>query len=788
VVKALDRKLLRDLSQMAGQVITIALVVACGIASYVATKGTYYSLLYARDTYYERYRFADVFAQLERAPESLRARIEALRGVARAQTRVVKPISIPIEGMAEPAVADLVSLSPGGEALLGNLALRGGRMVEPGRNDEVVVLEAFAHAHGLRTGSRLPAVIAGVRRELRVVGIALSPEYVFSVARGQLLPDPRHFGVLWMDRDVVAAAFHMEGGFNDLLVRLQPGASQSGVIDGLNRLLEPYGGYGAHGRDKQLSYNALRGELAQLETMTTLLPSIFLGVAAFLINVVLSRMVQLQRGEIAVLKAVGYDNAQVGVHFMKLVCVIVLGGALLGLGVGAWLGGLMTGLYTKYFHFPSLHYRLEPRLLLLALSSSLASASLGALGAVRAVMRLPPAEAMRPPAPASYRQGLSGRLRVTLLFGQSARMVLREIERKPLRALLSALGVAMAVAVLVAGRFGADAVDWFMRVQFELSQREDLNVTFRRALPERALRELAHLPGVLRAEGLRMVPVRYRFGARSRESALFGHPANAELRRVLDRDGHPSELPSHGLLLTSTLATILGARVGDTVVVELLEGERRQHLLAVTGLVDEVFGLYGHMQSDALSRVLNQEPMISLALLSVDPAKRKELERALIARPDVLGINRLDNMVEQFRQQTAGQMRVTSLILTLFAAIIAAGVIYNNARIAISTRSRDLASLRVLGFRRGEISAILLGEMAVQVLAALLPGMLLGGLIAQLMMAGADPEMYRFPVVISARTYSFAALVTVVASLASALVVRNKLDQLDLIGVLKSRE
>jgi putative ABC transport system permease protein len=788
MVKALDRKLLRDLRHMTGQVITIALVVACGIASYVAINGTYYSLLGARDRYYERYRFPDVFADLERAPRSLERRVEAIDGVARAQTRVVESISVPIESMAEPATAALISMPSGEPPVLGGISLREGRMFEPGRADEVVVLEAFALGHHLRVGDRLPAVIAGIRRDLRIVGVAQSPEYVFSISPGEMSPDPRRFGVLWMDEDVVRAAFVMQGAWNDLLVRLQPGASERAVISALDRLLEPYGCHGAYGRDKQISNNVLRGELAQLQTLTALLPTIFLGVAAFLINVVLSRLVQLQRPQIATLKAVGYGRFAVGLHYLKLVSVVVVSGAAFGMGVGAWLGSHLVQLYTRYFHFPTLHFALEPRVLTLALGSSLLAAVVGALSAVRAVMKLPPAEAMRPEAPATYKRGLSTKLGLPLFFGQAAEMVMRELERKPIRALLSSLGIAMAVSVLIAGRFGADAVQWYMQVQFELSQREDLDVSFRRPVKPSALGELAHLPGVLKVEPLRMVTVRYRAGHRSRESVLLGHPSGATLRRLVDQKGKLATPPEQGVLLTTTLAKILHVGVGDKVTIEVLEGQRSVHEVQVAGLVDEVFGLFGHMQLRAVEQLLGSEPTMSMALLSIDPAQRDRLERLLKQRPEVLGVNRLDNIIQMFREQTAGQMRFTTLILTIFAAVIACGVIYNNARIALSTRGRDLASLRVLGFRKSEISAILLGELAIQVLVALPAGMYLGGVISHQMMANADPEMYRFPVVISAQTYAFATVVTLAASLASALVVRNRLDHLDLIGVLKSRE
>jgi putative ABC transport system permease protein len=729
-----------------------------------------------------------VFASATRVPDSVLARIAALPGVAIAHTRILDQVSFLVPGMPEPALGELVAYSARATPPLGAIALREGRMFEPGRADEAVVLEAFARAHGLRTGDRLPTVIAGIRRDLRITGIALSPEYTFSLAPGDMMPDPRRFGVVWMDRDLVAAAFQMGGAWNDLVVRLQPGASSTAVRAEIDRVLAPFGGYGAIDRDRQRSNGALRGELAQLDTLTRIMPVIFLGVAAFLINVVLMRLVQLQRSQIAALRAIGYTRGAVARHYLELVLVIVIAGCLIGLPVGVWVGGKMTALYTRYFHFVALEYQLVPRVLTLGIASSVLSAVLGALSVVLAVMRLPPAEAMRPEPPSRYRRGVSGRLPVGRWFGHSAVLVFRELERKPLRALLSALGIAAGIAVLISGRFGSDAVDWFMHVHFELALREDLTVSFRRSVPASATAELAQIPGVLRAEGLRIAGVRYRFGHVTRDSLLFGHPKHAELRRVLDAKGALHPVPEHGLSLDATLARKLGCKLGDEVTVELLEGERGVRRVRVTAIVDEVFGLFGRMDAAELERVWNEQPRISQALLQIDPLRYATISRALKDRPEVLSVSRQATMLELFRKQTAGQMRFTTLLLTIFAAIIASGVVYNNARIALSTRSRDLASLRVLGFRRREISTVLLGELAIQLALAILPGLWFSRLLAQAIMAGADPELYRFPVVISARTDAFAFVVTLGAALVSALIVRHRLDHLDLIGVLKSKD
>jgi putative ABC transport system permease protein len=404
------------------------------------------------------------------------------------------------------------------------------------------------------------------------------------------------------------------------------------------------------------------------------------------------------------------------------------------------------------------------------------------------VLSLPPAQAMQPEQPARYRRSWLDRLGIAWLFGHASTLISRELSRRPLRTLLSALGIALGIAVLVAGRFGYDTTNYFMNVQFSLAQREDMTVIFRRPQPTAALRELRRLPGVLETEGLRALSVRYRFGPRSRDTVLYGHPKQPRLRRVLDQRGRVVQVPEEGIMLTSTLGRILGVSVGDRLTIEVLEGQRGKFTRTVVGFADELLGIAGHMEASQVARMLGSESLVSVGLLRIDPHELVALRRALRERPEVLGVARREAMVREFEKQTAGQMRFTTWVLTGFAMIIAAGVVYNNARVALSTRSRDLASLRVLGFWRSEISTILLGELAIQVLLAIIPGLWLGRVIVERMMLSADPELYHFPIVVSMQTYAFAVTVTLVAALLSALVVRNRLDHLDLIGVLKSKE
>lgn len=786
MVSALNRKLLRDLARLRGQLITIALVVACGIASFITMQSTWSSLHVSRAIYYDSYRFADVFAHLKRAPNTLSARIAEIPGVARAYTRIVEPVMLPLEDLPEPASGSIVSIPDDDLPALNGVHLRDGRL--PERADEILLLQSFADAHGMKPGDELPAVVNGTRRDLRIAGIALSPEFVFAMPPGDITVDEKRFAVLWMHESALAPAYQMKSAFNDVCLKLQPGANVRAVTESLDAMLAPYGGTGAIPNDKQFSNFTLNGELQQLESMATVVPTIFLGVAAFLLNVVLARLVSLQRSEIAALKALGYLDRQIAFFYLKLVALIVLLGAILGIGIGVWFGRSMVEMYTRFFKFPTLTYRLESHHVVIALSISLLAAVVGALATARAVAQLPPAEAMRPAPPASYHPTVLERLGLFELLGPAARMVVREIERRPVRTLLSALGIAFAVAIVVVGQCWNDATDFLIQVQFHRAMREDVSVSFIEPRAARAVREIAHVPGVLYAEGARMVPVRFRVGNRFRDAALWGYPAEPELRRILDQFAHAKPLPQHGIMLTQKLGEVLGIGVGDRVEVDVREGERRTIVLEVADLVDESFGLQGYMRLDELHSVLREQPNVSMALVTIDPIRYDEVHRRLKTMRAVASVTRRDNVSERFQEQSGDMMKVTTAILTLFAAIIAVGVVYNNARVALAVRTRDLASLRVLGFTRAEVAAILLGELGIQVIIAIPLGLVIGTWLARAMMSVADPETYRFPAIISTQTYAFAIVVALASGVISALLVRRRLNQLDLIGVLKTRE
>lgn len=787
-MKALDRKLFRDLARLKGQVLTIALVLACGVASYVTLVGTFAAIERARASYYEGQRFPDVFAALERAPRSLEPRVATLPGVAEASTRIVSPALVPLSTLTEPATASVVSLPREGGPRLGDVRVTRGRLPVAGRGVEALVLESFADAHGLVPGDAMPVVLGGVRHTLRLVGTAVSPEWIFAVGGATMVQDKSRFAVVWMNEEALAPAVAMDGAFNEVLARLEPNASERATLDALDALLARYGGLGAHGRAKHPSHMMLTQELGQLESYATVAPILFLSVAAFLVHVVISRTVALQRTQIAVLKAVGYSSREVAAHYVKLVSVIAALGALVGVLLGLVLGRGMLEMYRPYFHIPMMTFRLEVRDAAVAMVVAVGAAIGGTLTTVRGVAKLPPAEAMTPASPTTYRRSLLEAIGLTSLFGTSARMVTRELGRHPARTAASVLGVAFAIAVMVVARFSEDGVVALVEAQFEVGRREDLEVSFRTAVPVAVASELRRLPGVLEVELHRAVPVRVRSGHKSRDAVLSAAPSDATLGRIVEWPLRTVALPHDGVLLSRFLAEVLDVRAGGEVQLEPLEGDRRPRAVPVAGVVDDVFGLSAYATEATTARVLGAEPTATSALLTVDPALEGELTARLERLPTLAAITRRRALIDRFNEQVSDMMTATTAVLTGFAAAIAVGIIYNNARIALSMRARDLASLRVLGFTRREISAVLLGELAAYIVLAIAPGLALGRGLCVLMMTTVDRELYRFPTIVSARTYAFAVVVTAATALVSALLVRRKLDRLDLVAVLKTRE
>ena len=789
MIDPLDRKLLRDLGRMKGQVVAVSLVMACGLAMMIMTRSLILTLESTRAGYYQQNAMADIFATLKRAPLAMAGRLGVLPGVAAVETRVVVEVTLDLPGQAAPSSGHIISLPQNGEPQkLNRVFLRSGRFPQPDDRREVVLGEAFALANGLHPGDSLVAVINGRRETLQICGIGLSPEFVFEARAGETLPNHKRFSVMWMNYRALAVAYNLDGAFNDVCIDLAPGAPAGPVIQELDRLLAPYGAGGAITRKEQASAQRLDDELRVLHSLSFAYPLVFLSVAAFMVNAVLSRIVRLQREQIAQLKALGYSSRQVGIHYLKFVLVIGMLGTVIGGAAGRLLGARLVNLYTLFFRFPTLDFQMDYGALCIALIISMGASVLGVLTVVWQAVKLPPAEAMRPEPPADFKPSLFERIGLTRLFSPVFRMALRNIERRPWQAAFTCCGLALATGLMVLPGAMSDSIDHLLTFQWNSAQRQDVNVFLTEPASGKGFHDLAHLPGVIRAEPIRSVGVRLKYGQHQRKLAVTGVARGADLNRQLDEREHPMEIPEDGLLMSRKLAEVLGAQVGDPVRIEVLEGRRSAVDVPIRGLVTDFAGVAAYMDIDALRRILKEGETVNGAFLSVDQLRWNDFMRGVKDTPRAAFVMVKSDQLAAFRETTGASMGILRKLYFTLAVVVAFGVVYNSARIALSERSRELATLRVVGLTLAEVRSVLVGELTILVLLALPGGLLFGRGLALFIMSSFSTETVRLPIMINPSTYSIAVIVVLTAAVFSFTLVSRMHAKLDLVGVLKARD
>jgi putative ABC transport system permease protein len=785
----LDLKLVRDLRSWLGQVAAIGAVAACGIMAFVTMQTNYDAMYDAKATYYSNYHFGDLFASITRAPNDIAGRLAALPNVNRVQTRVVEDVLADVPGRSDPATLRLIGIPDGSQPVLDQVYIRRGRLPSVLARNEVVVSEAFAQANGIDVGFQIPVILNGRRVTLHVVGVGLSPEYVYEMRGGaDIWPDSRHFGIAWLNETALAAAFDLTDSFNDVTLSVAPGADQRAIIERADSILGRYGSLGTYDRRDQMSNRFVSNELAQLRAQALFIPLIFLGIAAFLIHVSLSRLVATQREQIAILKAFGYDNATVAIHYVKAALVMIGFGAVVGVLSGWWLGYRLAVLYTKFFRFPEVVFHLRAGTVVLSVAISLLAGIAGAALAVRSVVRLAPAVAMRPPSPASFRPTFLERLGLTGFFSAPFRMVVRNIERKPIPATITVIALAFAVAILLVGRSTVDAVNWMMEVQFHYVSREDVTVTFVRPLSSRARLDLSVLPGVLESEPFRAVFARASNGHISRRLAIIGLPENPRLHHIVDRNLSEKRPPPNGVLITDALARILNVSPGSVITISFLEGDRRTASEPVRAVVDELVGLNIYMNESRLNALLREDASSSGAYVSLDPKYEAAFDTAAKSTPKISGVAYRRSALDEFQRSFAESIGISAAFILGFAFVIAFGVVYNAGRVTLSERARELCTLRILGYSVSTAAMILIGEQMLLTVVAIPFGLLVGLGLDRALQPLYELEYYRVPIVVSNETYLFAIAVTLFSVMISSLAIGSGVRKLDVVAALKAGE
>lgn len=784
----LDRKLLRDLWRMKGQALAIALVIALGVLMLVMMNGLVRSLEDTRSAYYERHRLAQVFAPLQRAPQSLLSRVEAIEGVSVAVGRVTGNALINLPGQRLPLSAQAVSLPDQGEARLNDIYLTAGRRPDPTREDEIILLQDFAKAHGLKPGDPLAATMHGARRTFRIVGLAQAPEFLYSAAPGEFVPDDARFAVIWMSQSALAAVYDLGGAFNQLLLATAKNSSLPAILDRVDMLLQPYGGLGAYGLADHVSNRFIEEEISGLRVSSRTVPPVFLAVAAFLLNIVISRMIQAERSQIGLLKAFGYLDIEITLHYLKFVIVIALGGALTGCLLGVLSGRALAQVYQSYYKFPFLLFQVDPTTFFIGVLVSILAAAAGGMLVLRSVFRLNPAVAMHPPVPADYSRSTALAVFLKRWLNPPGRMVARRLLRQPGRAAGGVIGIAAGMSLAVAMLNVMSAFDRTLEWSFSLVDRSDLSVSFVEPLSDKVLFELKRIDGVIDVEAVRTVAVRFSNGQRSYRGAITGLPTGVRLNRALDDQHQVIPMQTEGVVLGTALADILQVRTGDLLHVDVREGRQPQLQIPVTGVAETLIGSPAYMALESLNRVLREPNRVSGAYLRIDSTKQDAIFHRIKTLPAIAGVSLKQDARDAFQQLIDSSAGAVRYLMTAIAGVITFGIVYNSARIAFAERARDLASLRVIGFSRSEAAFVLLAELAIITLLALPLGGVMGYFLVFAISEGFSTDLYRVSALFMPQSYGIAAIAVMAAALLSGWLVKRDIDRIDLVSALKVRE
>ncbi|MFN8577474.1 MAG: FtsX-like permease family protein [Candidatus Sericytochromatia bacterium] len=756
-MKALDKKLLRELWKIKGQVLAVSIVIACGVAVYIAFFSAFLNLNLTRDSYYKEYRFHDFSITLEKAPINSIFKIQNINGIKEASGRISKDVSINIKEQDELKSGRIISL-PDKNNIIDNIYLMSGRKINHSELNECITDDKFFIANNLKLNEFISVTSNGKKQNLKIVGTVKSPEYVYSIRNAsEIIPNPEKFGVIWVNKKWAEGTFNLNGFYNELIAEINESENIDTIIDSTEKQLEPYGIYSKIKRKDQLSNWMLTSELEQLAVTSKVTPSIFLFVASIILIIVISRMVKKEKTYIGLLKAYGYSNLEVSLHYIKYSFIIGIIGGLLGGVLGQYLSYGLMGLYSKFYSFPELIYKFYPSLFFIGIIISISSCLFSSLFAISSVIEITPVDAMKENT--SIVVVKTPFEKIEFIWEHISfidKIIIRNIWRYPLRSAFTALGVMLSTAILFLGYFQSDAVKFLMEHQFNKVQKEDLKISFYTERDKRAYYESLRFPYVRKVEEMLIYPFEVKNKWYKKQMVIYGLKENSKLYNLINNDGQYINVPEYGIYLSEMVAKQLHVKKGDKITLIPLMGNqaKKEKYVTISGIVQQYLGVGMYMNIDTLSRLLGNSKIINTLLLKLEDQKDlSKLNKYLKKIPIISSVEVKKDSVENFNKNTADSMKSSNFILSLFAGVIAISVIYNSTVINITEREKEIASLQVLGFNESEVGKIVFSENIILSFIGMFLGLPLGYYMCKSMTTAYDTEYFRIPFIINNSTY-----------------------------------
>jgi putative ABC transport system permease protein len=793
VVGVLDRKLLREVRSSGSLLIAITSVIAVGVMCFVYMRSAYYNLNYAKDDYYAQCRMADFAIDVKKVPVVELGPISEMPGVVEVRPRIQFFATVDLDRTPAPLNALVLSLPDRRAHSINDVVMMRGSYFSDRRENEVIVNDAFALKHGIHPGQTIHLIMNNRRQELFVVGSAISSEYVYLVGPGSLSPDPEHFGVFYLKRSFAEDVFDFSGACNQVLGLLAPDVRDrpDATLRRLEAMLEPYGVNAVVPLHNQPSNRFLSDEIHSVGTFASILPAIFLVVAAMVLNVLMMRLIEQQRTIVGTLKAVGYHDWQIFSHFAKYGASLGSLGGVLGLVLGNRMAVFVTNLYKTFFEFPNLHNHFYTGTYLLGLLMSLLCALIGSLHGARQALKLKPADAMRPKPPP--RGGAVWLERFTEFWRQLGfgwRMVLRNVLRQRFRTLVGVFAAAMGAALLVCGFTLQNGVQFMIKFQFDLISHSDLDLTFVDERSHAALLESARLPGVDYAEPQFDLACTFVNEHHRRKGTITGLDPNARLTIPRDLQGRPLKIPEHGILMTRKLASLLQVRAGDKLTILPTKGAHLPIEIPVADITDSYIGLTVYADLRYLHQLMAEEYALTGVQLSLDQnsANKLALFHELKQLPAIRSVSAKSDTVHNLQTTVVETQKVFIGLIVFFAGVIFLSSLLNMSLINLSERRREVATLRVLGYSELEVGGLFLRETMVVNLLGTLLGLPLGYLLAWWITIIYDTEMFRFPLDTPPSLWIKAVLLGFAFATIAHAIVQWNITKLDWLEASKTRE
>lgn len=792
-MKILDIKLRRELWRSKGMFLSIVAILAIGVSGFVGMLATFQNLEVARLDYYAECRMGDFWVDLEKAPvQDLRERLE-LDGIAEIRPRIVFPARVEGMGSQKPIRGIAVSLPDEPHAVLSGALIQEGSWFTGGRRNEVIVNRAFAKAHSLSPGRHLRLVLQGRIEEFRIVGIALSSEYVYVTPPGDMAPDPAGYGIFFLPQSQAEEIFDFAGACNSVVGTFVTGVEDGGrpLLEAMTDRLSDYGVYAAYGREDQASHLALSSEMRQLENFATILPLIFFAVATMIQNVLMLRTVQRERTIIGTLEALGFSRRELMLHYIEHGLVLGLLGGVLGCLLGQWIAASMTQMYRGFFEFPRLVVRVYPWMLLVAVGVAVVFSVLGSLQGLRSLRRLGPAEAMRPGGPEAFtRTWMESFPRLWSRLSSGWRMVLRNLMRHKMRSAVAMAAATLGGSLVVTGLGFVDIMDSMLEFQFDKVLVSDYSLGLRKEAGAWAVDEVRRLPGVMHAEPSFTVACKFSHGVHERRGAIIGIAPEARLTVPHDAEGRAVPVPARGLLMTARLAERLHVQAGDPIVFRPIKGRQERIETHVAQIVESRIGLAVYADYDYLNRLVGEKGAVTEIQVQTqhDKRTRARFYQEVSRRPGIQAMTSTGAIKRRIESEFFDMLYAFLFVIVAFAGAIFFGSVLNSSLISMNERRREIATLRAIGWQDHEVTRLFLREAMVLNLLGALPGLLLGRLLMALMAHAFQNDLFSMPSEISTPTYLWTLVLTFVFVLAAHGFVRRQIHKLSWIAELGARE